>query len=300
MNAPLVSILIPNYNYASYLPFTIQAILDQTYTNYEVIIGDDASTDQSYQVIQSFAEKDPRIHFFKNDKNRGVAFTINYALKMSKGEYVVSQSSDDLTLPTYLEQHLTYLQNTPAALSCSKYAYFYGDDTKNYRSLDLLKLDHPLYAPPKKVMSLIRKKRFWIPGNTVLMRRKNVMDAGGFDEKFSCHLDWFLFTKLALEHGMVYIPQTLALMRKHSNAMSTTTPIETKQKAWQEMIDELKKADHKKLKNRFLKSHAFYGFGLDFFDFMLKSPNNRTFFKHHLWLRFFAKWCNQKLKIRNL
>jgi glycosyltransferase involved in cell wall biosynthesis len=100
---PLVSVLVSNYNYAHYIGESLQSALDQTYSNFELIVCDDGSTDDSVQVIEEFERKDPRVRFIRKG-NGGQASGFNAAFAASQGEIIALLDSDDLFLPHKLER----------------------------------------------------------------------------------------------------------------------------------------------------------------------------------------------------
>lgn len=91
----MISVIIPVYNVEKYLPECILSILNQTYTNFEIICIDDCSTDSSYEILEDFAKLDNRIKVFKNDVNSSLGFTRNRGLKIANGKYVMFLDSDD-------------------------------------------------------------------------------------------------------------------------------------------------------------------------------------------------------------
>ena len=84
----LVSIIMPSYNTAAYIGASIQSVLNQTYTNWELLIVDDCSTDNSDEIVAGF--QDSRIHYLKNEKNSGAAVSRNYALREAKGKWIAT------------------------------------------------------------------------------------------------------------------------------------------------------------------------------------------------------------------
>lgn len=108
MQKPLISILTPFKNTAPYLSECIDSILNQTYPHWELLIVDDGSTDNGYNIVNAFAEKDERIKLFKNPGN-GIIDALQLAFKHSKGDYITRMDSDDLMLPNKLEVLLNNL-----------------------------------------------------------------------------------------------------------------------------------------------------------------------------------------------
>ena len=117
--AGLVSIIMPSYNTASYIKQTIQSVLDQTYTNWELIIVDDCSTDNTNEVVDTI--KDCRIHYFKNEKNSGAAISRNKALREAKGQWIACLDSDDLWMPEKLEKQIKFMEENGYVFSYTNY-----------------------------------------------------------------------------------------------------------------------------------------------------------------------------------
>ncbi|EPP1664199.1 glycosyltransferase family 2 protein [Proteus mirabilis] len=108
-NTPLISVIMPAYNVEEWINESIDSILNQTITNLELIVVDDCSTDNTYNLIKSQAIKDNRIKLFKNEKNSKICKTLNFALKQAKGQYIARIDSDDIAIPDRLEKQLIYL-----------------------------------------------------------------------------------------------------------------------------------------------------------------------------------------------
>ncbi|MCX7985371.1 MAG: glycosyltransferase [Bacteroidales bacterium] len=109
MSTPMVSVVMPVYNASQYLKESIESILHQTYTNFEFIILDDASTDNSLAIISSYNDK--RIILVKNETNKGITQTLNIGLSISKGKYIARMDADDISLPYRLEKQVQFLEN---------------------------------------------------------------------------------------------------------------------------------------------------------------------------------------------
>lgn len=121
---PLVSIAMPMYNGQSYLREAIDSILNQTYTNIELIVIDDGSTDNSVSIIESY--DDPRISLFQNDKNRGVAYTRNRAIELAKGDYLAWMDCDDISLPKKIDLQVAFMEkNLDVSVCGTSYLRFF-------------------------------------------------------------------------------------------------------------------------------------------------------------------------------
>lgn len=118
MKAGLVSIITPTYNCGRFIAETIDSVLAQTYTDWEMIIVDDCSTDNTIEVVSQY--KDSRIRYIRNEKNSGAALTRNRALREAIGRWIAFLDSDDLWEPTKLEEQLRFMQ-------ANNYAFTYHD-----------------------------------------------------------------------------------------------------------------------------------------------------------------------------
>ena len=121
----LVSIIMPLYNAADFVKETIESVLAQTYPNWELLITDDCSTDNSVEVVRSF--DDPRIKLFHNEKNSGAATTRNTSIAKASGRWVAFLDSDDLWDKEKLEKHLAFMIGKNATLSITHYRIMNGE-----------------------------------------------------------------------------------------------------------------------------------------------------------------------------
>ena len=121
---PIVSVLMPAYNSEKYIAESIESILNQTFKDFEFIIINDGSTDNTANIVREYAANDPRIKFIDNKKNQGVAKIRNELLNAANGQYLAYQDSDDISLPHRLKIQVDFLDSHPdisvvgAALEC--------------------------------------------------------------------------------------------------------------------------------------------------------------------------------------
>ena len=123
----LISIITPCYNNARFLPFCVQSVLGQLHTNWEMLIVDDCSTDNSFEIAQRFASQDARIKVFKLQINSGSGVARNKAILESKGDLIAFLDSDDIWHPEKLSMQLKYMKQYSAAFSHTSYGYLYED-----------------------------------------------------------------------------------------------------------------------------------------------------------------------------
>jgi glycosyltransferase involved in cell wall biosynthesis len=109
----MISVIIPAYNVEPYVGEAIGSILEQTYKDIEVVIVDDCSSDNTYQICKKYAEKDQRIRLLRNDVNSGIAVSLNKALIHASGDYIVRMDADDISLPYRIEVMHRFLLDNP-------------------------------------------------------------------------------------------------------------------------------------------------------------------------------------------
>lgn len=122
---PLVSVIIPIYNAAPYLKEAIESITNQTYKNLEIILVDDCSTDNSFEIAKSI--KDNRIKLYKNPENLKISKTLNFAISKTKGEYIARMDADDISDLTRIEKQISFLENHQDIDFCSTAIRFFGE-----------------------------------------------------------------------------------------------------------------------------------------------------------------------------
>ncbi len=117
----LVSIIIPTFNSAKYIEKTIRSVQNQTYQDWEMIIVDDCSTDETYNIVRKIAKADMRIHIFEQDKNAGAAMARNRALDTSSGRFIAYLDADDIWLQDKLEKQVSFMVENNYGFSCASY-----------------------------------------------------------------------------------------------------------------------------------------------------------------------------------
>ena len=140
---PRVSVIMPAYNVEQFVAEAIESILNQTFTDFEFIIVNDGSTDNTAKIITEYAKKDKRIKFINNKKNAGFITASNQCLDIAKGEYIAKMDSDDVSLPTRLEKQVKFLdENDEIGMVGAAYQIFGGRETtiKNPEHVGILDL----------------------------------------------------------------------------------------------------------------------------------------------------------------
>ncbi len=150
----LVSVIMPNYNTPEeYLRAAMESILGQTYSNFEFIIVDDGSTNNSSSVIESY--KDDRVFLIKNEKNLGISTSLNIALAHATGEFVARMDADDISLPQRLEHQVLYMRDHPEVVVCGTWIRLFGDEeTCEYKQRKYKTLERCNVLPDRQEMRI--------------------------------------------------------------------------------------------------------------------------------------------------
>ncbi|WP_310391089.1 glycosyltransferase [Hymenobacter sp.] len=218
--SPLVSVIIPNYNHARFLPQRIESVLQQTYQNLNVLLLDDCSTDDSRTVLARYAQKSPRIELMLNERNSGSTFRQwNKGLARATGTYVWIAESDDAAEPTLLARLVACLEANPAAVM----AYCQSrliDAQGQPEGLALLLADglgHTDYCRPGRelVEQYMPITNIVANASAVLVRRSALAAVGPAPEDMRLAGDWLFWIRLMLEGQVCYVAEPLNLFRTH-------------------------------------------------------------------------------------
>ena len=189
-NKTLVSVIMPAYNAERYIEEAITSVINQTYTNWELIVIDDGSKDNTAEIVKQFAEKDKRITLYLNEKNMGVAKTRNRGFDMAKGEYIALLDSDDIWLPEKLENQLKLAEETKAELVYTSYSIIDTDGNKSK--------DDYIVAEKTDFESLLKEN---IIGCSTVLLKKEISDNYKFSKEYA-HEDYVFMLQL-LRDGKV-------------------------------------------------------------------------------------------------
>ncbi|MCE2470634.1 MAG: glycosyltransferase family 2 protein [Anaerolineae bacterium] len=212
---PLVSVIMPVYNGEKFLGAAIESILAQTFTDFELVIVDDGSTDGSAEIVLSFEAQDARVHFIQLAQNSGHGPALNAGLAVAKGEFIGCMDCDDISLPQRLEKQVAFLGSHPQIGAVGTWAKVQNEDLTSTHFEFKVPESHALIA-----FNLLFGASF--VGSTVLTRRDYIFQVEGYDSEgrqnidldLSCRLLWHTSIRFAnlLENLYVY--------RRHTRAIS--------------------------------------------------------------------------------
>jgi glycosyltransferase involved in cell wall biosynthesis len=212
---PLISIIIPVYNRAHLVGETLDSILAQTYPHWECILTDDHSTDTTVAVLKTYAEKDPRFRcaIRPEDRPKGANACRNYGFELSKGEYIQWFDSDDLMLPTFLNEKINYLKNNNDFI-ITKCVNFYQDSTKENISKYNQNQKYEL-----NFENFLKEKVYWMTPDMLI--KKSAVGTTRFDEKIQSGQEYNFFLNLLARQSIkgIFLNKELTLRRMHDNSV---------------------------------------------------------------------------------
>lgn len=210
MNYKLVSIITPSYKSEKFISQTIESVLGQTYQNWELIIVDDVSPDDSNKIIEEYCEKDSRIRLIKLEKNSGPAVARNRAIEEAKGRYIAFLDADDLWKPNKLEKQIRFMEEKNCALSYSAY------ETMSEEGV----LQNKYINPPLRIAYKDLLKSNYLGCLTAIYDTQKVGKV--FMPLISKRQDYGLWLKILRKTDFAYgMDESLAIYRLMSNSVSS-------------------------------------------------------------------------------
>ena len=218
-NKGTLSVVMPNYNHGHYIQEALEAILSQSFPPLEVIVIDDGSTDNSVQIIEGIAEKNPTVKFYRNVENMGAWHSSNKGAKIATGEYIYFCSADDRVCPGFFEKSVKILnQNTQAGLSSALLKIIGKDGNDEMWAKTPVISSTECFLPPDQVRRTLLKHGFWFTGHTAIFRREYVVkdkDTDVWDPELYQFADHIVTMIVATKHGACFIPEILATWRSY-------------------------------------------------------------------------------------
>jgi len=211
MEVPLITVLMPVYNAEKYIAESIDSILNQTYTDFELLIINDGSTDNSVNIINSYHDK--RIRLIHNEENIKLIETLNKGIGLAKGKYICRVDADDINCLTRLETQLNFLEQNPAFVACASWIEtFYENSTKG----GVVKYEE---AHDDIRVKTLYQNHFCHPAS--FFRKDFIVENNFyFDKRFIHSEDYYFFVKLS-ELGQLHnIQEALVRVRKHESNVS--------------------------------------------------------------------------------
>jgi glycosyltransferase involved in cell wall biosynthesis len=226
-NEPSLSVILPNYNHAHYIARAIEALAEQEPAPSEILVIDDASSDNSRDVIEAVAARIPSVSLIANAENKGVAFRSQQGLEAARGQYVYFAASDDLVLPGFFRLALDCLERIPQAGLCCGEAILINGETGN--AMGARPAVRPRltcgYLSPEQTRRLLARSDNWILTGSAILRRAALVEAGRFDPLLGSFADGCLVRKIALRHGFCFAPEPVSIWRIFPKGVSRSVAL---------------------------------------------------------------------------
>lgn len=219
MNRPLVSVCIPNYNYGRYLEYCLESVYNQTYSNIEVIINDNSSTDNSYDIAikyrKKFLDKGIYCAVGENKYNVGSDRNSKICANRSEGQYLYTLASDDAIKPTFIEECVNVFENNPSVGMVMTHREIIDENLK-------VTEEKPFYNQSclidgEEQAAVFMMAGIAIPGQRMTKRGPHLSKISSFSYIFQVAGDWFDNFRYACAADVAYIKKPLCQYRVHSN-----------------------------------------------------------------------------------
>ena len=221
MENPLVSVICLCYNHERFVREAVESVLKQSYKNIQIIVADDASTDNSVQEIKTLKGEYPSIELLLLPTNLGNCKAFNQALKLAKGEFIIDFATDDVMMPTRIERQIGFFERLDSTVGV-----IYTDATYINESGEFIR-NHFEYLFEKRLIINIPKgdvyrdvlTTYFIPGPTMLIRKEVFAALNGYDETLS-YEDFDFWVRSSRIYRYAYLDEHLTSIRKLSTSMS--------------------------------------------------------------------------------
>ncbi len=218
---PRLSVTVLNYNYGRFLSKCLTSILSQSYTDFELIVIDDASTDESTQAIEPFL-KDPRVRLIAHKQNAGFHRSLIEGVDASSSPYLTVVSADDFILsPRAFEQQLSLMEAHPATSFCYASWVYMNGDAQPVGDVVPFQVDH-VWSGEREFMEFCT--RFYVLHTGTIIRRRSYQAVGGYDASIRYTLDNAMWARLCGVGEVAYVAQPLYGYRTHGSNMSHSYP----------------------------------------------------------------------------
>jgi len=221
-SVPGISVVLPNFNHGAFVGEALRALLSQSLEPDEIIVVDDASTDNSRSVIEGITAKNPTVRLLVNPQNVGVIRALNRGLELASGCYIYLAAADDWVMPGFFALALKMLKKyAQAGLFCGDAIIIDGQSgrCRGYRPV-VRPLHRAGFADGAQTRHILRRCDNWMLTGSSLFRRDAFEIAGGLDETLGTFADGYLARRVALTCGFCYAPRVVAAWRISSLSVS--------------------------------------------------------------------------------
>jgi glycosyltransferase involved in cell wall biosynthesis len=209
---PVITVLMSCYNAEAWLPEAIDSVLSQTYRNFEFILIDDGSQDNTLAVLQDYEKSDDRIKVITK-VNTGLSDSLNVGLNQAVGEWLARIDADDICEPTRLEKQLSFVQANPEVV-------LLGTGFLEIDAAGQPLKAHQYPAKHKLLTNHLETLKRFFPHSSAFYRTKVAQHVGGYNKRYVTAQDWDLWLRLSEMGQVACLPESLVKIRKHENQIS--------------------------------------------------------------------------------
>lgn len=214
MAEPLVSICLPTYNYAQFLPRAVESVLSQSFADFELLVYDDASTDNTVEVMQPYLD-DPRVKLVVQETNQGLFANFNQSFANARGEFIKYLCADDFLDARFLERLLPLMDDPEVQIATCANWLIDGDDNLTGEQIAPFGAGGRVPAVEAAAQLAEWHNVVGMPTNTIV-RRETLAKVGGFDADYAPAADIQLWLKLLAHGDLAWTPEKLCFIRIHS------------------------------------------------------------------------------------
>lgn len=251
---PKVSVIIPTYNRARLIGRAIRSILNQTFQDFEIIVVDDGSTDNSKDICCSL--NDSRLHYIRHEQNRGGGAARNTGIVAAQGEYIAFQDSDDEWLSDKLERQIQILEKASNEVGVVYTAFIRVDGSRVFYL--------PSFEVVKKEGNILNQllKGNFVSTQTTMIRMSCFEKVGMFDEMLPRFQDWELFIRISKNYKFKFISEPLAIVYKQDHSITSD------QKAYIKALNLIRERHFEEFaRSKNLLANLYFNMGLNLFLF---------------------------------
>lgn len=221
VGAVRLSVIIPNYCHGDFIEQSVRAAAAQTSAADEVVVVDDASTDNSLEVLRRLRTEFPQLRVIALERNGGAIASLNRGLTEAHGTYVYFGAADDVTKPGLFDAVLELVARHPeAAFACAEGEVVDMDTGEVSHRPPVRPSHHARYFTPSEVADLFRRIDNWILTGAAVIRRDLMLEAGGFDGRLGALADGYALRQLAFRHGCCFVPFSGLVWRIRASGLS--------------------------------------------------------------------------------
>ncbi len=221
---PLISVIVASYNYEKLIGGALDSILNQTYKNYEIVVVDDGSRDNSVEVIKRYVKKYDNVFLYMHEGgvNKGLSETVQLGLEKARGDYVAFCESDDSWTPDYLEEKIRIINRYPNVAIISNNIELIGEKSDEFVARErYINGVHDLLIPGCNFLATWDNDMMNIvPTFSCVMIKRKIFKGLNFDSPIPAWLDWWLYKQILQHHKLYYCPKKVTIWNAHGDSFN--------------------------------------------------------------------------------